>query len=565
MAKKNNILNAVILFAVIAVLLVPLAQKLFLKLPEKPLSGDVQLAQDVSFNTHDWLEGTYASAKEKYVNDQFGFRNSFLRSTDQLYYSLFGAVFARDVVPGRDGYLYELKYLQTHAGMDYVGDAEVTSRFEKIKFIQDALAKKGIHFAVLFAPGKATFFPEHIPAPYDHPSATTNYLKFIEQAKKKGIHYIDYNALFLRLKPSAKYPLYPQTGTHWSIYGMHIAFDTLTRYMERVSGKRLPHYDYSTVALQDSLRTPDGDIAEGLNLIQNPAHYKMGYPVIKWLDSSNTARPTVLTVSDSYWMGIYYLGLPQNTFGHHEFWYYNKQVFNYDPQGNTGDAAVADLKTAVEKNDFVFIMATEASLKQMGWGFIDDVYNMYKNGPAAYEKAKRERKRNSELSQTKMAIRNDDAWFKFVRKQATQLHISIDSCVQMNAEYAYTEKHRNDPAGDPKEVLKQKTEAYKAAIRADKVWLKKVSDKAAEKGISVDASIETDATWMAEEELHLPHEAAINREAFNKRVQEFKSAMKADPEWMKKIALKAKEKGISADSSMSLDAAWMAEQELKKK
>ena len=560
-------MNAALMFLVIITLMIPLGQTCFFKLHEKPLSGDVKLAPDTQFSLQDWFEGSYSTGKEEYLNDNFGFRNTFLRLISQLYYSSFKAVFARDVVPGKDGFLYELKYLQTHAGQDYVGDAEIKSRFEKLKFIQDTLAKKGIHFAILFAPGKATYYPEYIPAPYDKPSLTTNYIRHIEEAKRTGVNYIDFNRLFADLKPAAKYPLYPKTGTHWSVYGMHIAFDTLTRYMERVSSKKLPHYSYEHVKVLDTLQTPDGDIAEGLNLMFDLPHFKMAYPDVQWLDSSNTVKPTVLTVSDSYWMGLYFLHLPKFTFGHHEFWYYNKQLFNYDPEGKTGNPADFDLKASVEKNDFVFIMATEASLKQIGWGFIEDVYSMYKNGPEAYEKMKRERKHTSEVTQTKIAIRNDEKWYRYVVKQAREMHISIDSCVQLNAEYAYRENHKNDPPPppSPEELFAQKVGGYKNAILSNAAWLKQVAEKAKKLKIPLDSCITMDAKWMAEQELGKKPEPTEAEKAFNNRVEQFKNAIKADPAWLQQVTKKAKEKGISVDSSIAIDARWMTEQELKGK
>lgn len=543
-------------------MLLPMAQKHLFKFAEKPLSGDVRLAPDNEFSIEDWFDGSYPLLKEKYVNDNFGFRNTFLRIKSQVYYSLLGDVTAKDVVVGKDGYLYELKYLQAYAGTDCLPDKEVQQRFEKIKFIQEELAKKNIHFALLFAPSKARYYPEYNPNGYAFASSS-NYAKFVAEAKKRGINHIDYNSIFSKLKAGSKYPLYPKTGTHWSVYGMYVAFDTLNRYMENLSGIKLPQFDYSQVETIDTLRTPDGDIAEGLNLLFEPKHLQMGYPVIKWKDSAQTKKPNVLTVSDSYWMGIYFHDLPKNTFNKHEFWYYNRQLFHYDPQGKTTDPGDQDLRSSVEKNDFVFIMATDASFKQMGWGFIDDVYSMYKH-PESYAKMQHERKRNAEIAQTEMAIQNDPEWYKTVVQQAKQLNIEIDSAIRSNAEYNYFDKHKNDPVAEesPEQKLANKIETYENLIRSDKVWLQKIAEKAKEKKISLDESIRTDATWMAEEELHLPH---IDPQLYKELVAGYKKSIRSDKKWLNEVTQKAKEKGISVDSSISIDANWMAKQQLEKK
>ena len=557
------------LFGILLILLFPIAQKKYTLFNNTVLSGDVKLANNIQFTKDDWFQGTYSEQKEKYINDNFGFRNFFIRFISQTYFTLFKTVFAKDVVLGKDGYLYELKYLHTHAGLDYIGDAAIKLRFEKLKFIQTELEKKGVHFALLFAPGKATYYPEFIPAPYNSTSVTTNYIKHIEEAKRTGVNFLDFSELFVRLKPTTKYPLYPKTGTHWSVYGMHVAFDSLSKYIEKVSNKKLPQFNYNTIEMSDSLRTPDGDIAEGLNLLFGLPHFKMAYPVVKWKDDSTAYKPRVLTVSDSYWMGVYYNDLPRHVFSNHEFWYYNKQLFNYNAENIPGNTADADLKTAVEKNNFVFIMATEASLKQMGWGFIDEVYDMYKNGADAYEKSKTLRKKKAEITQLKITIQNDAKWFSYVIRQAKQNNISIDSCLQLNADYNYNENHKNDVGIAPLvvETFEQKVLGFKKAITTNPDWLDKVSKKAKQLGISIDSSITRDAIWMAEQEMkkanvHVPTKEEIQ---YSEKVNGYKNAIKADPNWLKNVSAKAKEKGISVDSSVMLNAKWMVDQELKKK
>ena len=482
---------------------IPILQEFVFKWYEKPLSGSIVLANDVKADIKSWFDGTFAPAKEKYLNDHFGFRNRFLRLADQLNYSLFHAVSAKDVVVGKQGFLYEIKYLQAYAGIDFIGEDEVKSRFQKIKFIQDTLEKKGIQLVLLFAPGKASFYPEYIPAPYEVKGQKTNYEYFVAEANKQKVNYLDFNNLFMQLKSTSRYPLYPQTGTHWSVYGMHLAFDTLVKYMEHQSQKKMRHYDYSDVYMSSDLITPDGDIGDGLNLYEEPLHYPMAYPHIKWQDSTNVFQPKVLTVCDSYWMGMYFLGLPSRTFQNHEMWYYNKMIYNNDPQGKTYDPADYDLKTSIEKNDFIFIMATEASLKLMGWGFIEEVYAMYKASPAVYEVLKKQRKYNAEINQIKINMHTDLNWLKQVQKQAIELKISLDSCVQLNAEYMYKENHQNDlpQASNGSDVFAMRKAFYVNEIHKDPKWLKIEQDKSKKWKVSLDSAISIDAAFMANEEI----------------------------------------------------------------
>ena len=133
-------------------MLLPLIQKVALKIKEKPLSGDIKITKNVNWSLQDWFSGEYSVDKGKFFNDNFGFHSFFVRLKNQLYYSAFKEIFAKDIVEGKDGFLYEIKYLQAHAGLDFVGKEEIEKRLEKVKFIQDTLSKRGIKFVLLFAP-----------------------------------------------------------------------------------------------------------------------------------------------------------------------------------------------------------------------------------------------------------------------------------------------------------------------------------------------------------------------------------------------------------------------------
>jgi hypothetical protein len=427
----------ILIFLAFGILLIPIVQSRFKMISEKPLSGAVQLAPDTTFNFKGWFSGDYSVLKEKYLNDNFGFRNTFVRFRNQFYYSCFNKVFAQDVICGKYGYLYELKYLQAHAGMDYLGEDKIKETYRKLKFIQDTLAKKGILFIVIFAPGKATYFSEYIPSPFNTNIVETNYFKNVEWAKKTGVRFIDFNSLFLQLKPKSKYPLYPKTGTHWSIYGIHLAFDSINNYLSNALNKPISKFDYSDVEISDSLRSPDGDIAYGLNLFEEVPHYKMAYPRIKWLDTVNVFKPRVFTISDSYWMAAYFLGLPQNTYLNHKFWYYYQQVLGFNIPDYGKDPNDYDLKESIESSDVIMIMSTEATLKQIGWGFINDIYNIYSNGPDYYQIFIANRKKQYYITKYIINIRNNDDWYKKIKLQAYDLNISIDSCLLLNAEYMY--------------------------------------------------------------------------------------------------------------------------------
>ena len=103
----------------------------------------------------------------------------------------------------------------------------------------------------------------------------------------------------------------------------------------------------------------------------------MAYPNIRFQSDSGKTKPSVLVVSDSFYWGMFNFGI-SSAFTDSHFWFYNNQVY---PEGNHGPIQVSQLniKEEIAKHDIIVIMATEATLPSLGWGFIENVYNDFKS------------------------------------------------------------------------------------------------------------------------------------------------------------------------------------------
>lgn len=97
----------------------------------------------------------------------------------------------------------------------------------------------------------------------------------------------------------------------------------------------------------------------------------------------------------------------------------------------------------------------------------------------------------------KKAIRTNPKWLADITLKAAQNHISVDSCINMDARWMAKqemEKIRLDP-------MYAAIERWKMVITNDKKWLNKVIDKANHSHTPLDTCIYLDAKWMAEQEL----------------------------------------------------------------
>lgn len=423
----------VILAALFMAWLFPMVEDKLHLVGVEPLKGSFTLQKDTLFSLRTWFDGSFAAQKEKYINDQFALRPFFIRIKNQIYYSLYNSVSANDVVIGKDGVLFEEKYIRAYLGEDFVGEELLRKRFEKIKFVQDTLKKMNKDLILLFAPGKASFCPEFLPDKYSKKSAENNYDLSVKLAKSNGINFIDYGSLFRKIKSSSKHPLYPKTGTHWSIYGMYYAMDTLNRYIESKRNIKLGKFDYQEMLITDSLRDPDNDLESALNLLWKMPCYEMAYPINVKLDTAQKDKINLLMVSDSYWMGIYYTKIPREVYGYHSFWYYNNLVYDYY-EGNEGkNPMLLDFKYELNRSDVICIMASEVNTSNIGWGFIEDAYKYFKYG----EKSLGNRQEQSDINGIIRYLYENPAWLNDVRIKAEKNGMPLDTMIYLDAEWVY--------------------------------------------------------------------------------------------------------------------------------
>ena len=368
MIKKSNIIKKVLLITIFIVLLIPSFYKIVYKAEIHPLKGDVLLPNDVVFNKLDWLNADYQQKKEEYLNAGFGLRSLFVRANNQIAYSLFSKAKANGVIIGKENYLYEEDYIKSYYGKNYIGDDSIAHTIARLKFISDTLTKLGKQLLVVFAPGKASFYPEYIPDSYLPINEKTNYKSFSSAAIASKLNIIDFNKWYVDNKQKSKYPLYPKYGIHWSTYGTVLAADSLTKKIGELRQIVLPKIKITDIQLSKPFDS-DYDIADGMNLLFKNKSFDMAYPKTMIESANGSAKPKVLVISDSFYWGLYNMGI-SNCFQDDHFWYYNKQVF---PESATNELLTDNLNIGDEfiKHDIFVIISTEATLNKIGWGFIE--------------------------------------------------------------------------------------------------------------------------------------------------------------------------------------------------
>jgi hypothetical protein len=419
-----------LLVFIIALLFTPLLEQYTNIIHLHPLKGVTlpTTKNDPGLSFSSWFSADYQNYKEEVLSDSCGFRSIFIRINNQIDYSLFNQTHAQNVILGKDGYFFANVYIYGHYGTDFIGRTEIDQITDKLAFIRDTLAKLGKTLILVVTPNKADFYSQFIPDENVAKQGPTNYGTYMEFVKKKRLNCIDFNQFFLDNKNRAKYPLYSQHGTHWSMYGAALAGDSLIKYIEKVKNIQMPHAIWKDIEIADP-KDFDIDIEEFLNLVFDLKSWKMAYPKIEFPKNTPLTKPNVLVVGDSYYWGLVSGYDIYNAFSPtSNFWYYNNSVY---PESSAKKTVVGDLnlKEQIAKHDVIIILATAHNYGTLGWGFINNTYNMFKGAASTQLDTTYKRK----LTDMRNRIKDDADWFKQVTEKAQKKGVPVDSMLTLDA------------------------------------------------------------------------------------------------------------------------------------
>jgi hypothetical protein len=352
----------------LVLLALPAIQGLFAPIRINPLQGAIEEPDTPALGLKAWWDAAFQVQAEAWLSHHVGFRPLWIRTNNQINYSFFNKAGARGVVVGKQRYLFEENYIKAYYGSDFIGKDSIGRRMDRLEFISETLQRQGKLLLLMFAAGKGSYYSEYIPEDRVQERGTTNHQIYLQEAQQRGIPVLDFHTYFLEQKNKSAYPLYPQYGIHWSEYGMALAGDSLIRRIEQQCGWRLPRISWDRVEWKQP-RGTDCDIAGGMNLLWNMKSFPMAYPELQFESDKGKQRPAVLVISDSFYWGLFNFGISRS-FNPGHFWFYNHEVY---PKQFGGPSTVKQLKLLEEiaRHDVVVIMATEATLPKLGWGFIE--------------------------------------------------------------------------------------------------------------------------------------------------------------------------------------------------
>ena len=440
---KSNKLHTFLFALVIAALFLPMIQMVKPFVEVGPLFGSIVPTAKDSLTLEAWFDGTYQENRNKYINEQFGFRNTAVRLHNQIAFSLFRKAKANGVIIGKEDYLYEIKYINAYRGAEEINQSELDSNLFMLKAIQSKLMEKGVELIVVMNPGKASFYSEFIPDEFPIVSNRSYYSEYQKGLQSQGIQHIDFGKWFREMKGKTPAPLFPKTGIHWSQYGATLAADSLVNYCMRLFGKDMNEFGWNKndLPLSTTMESVDDDIGLGMNLYSPIDVLPMAYPRVGVNDKYGVSfgnrgiQPKVAVISDSYFFNLMQLPWAPDIFSELNFYFYNKQLHHL-PGGATTNTDVLSQMQDIEKSNVVFVMATECNMDKLGWGFISNAYKYFVMGENidSFELRVQKFKKN---------ILSDEAWMKAIGEKARQNKVPLDTMIMRDARYMAEMEYSN--------------------------------------------------------------------------------------------------------------------------
>jgi len=250
----------------------------FKRFVEDKLTGVVIRQDSPALSLKHFVDGSFQKDFAKWFQEHFGLREALIRFNNQIYFSLFAKSYQYDgtILIGKGRQLYEKPYVDDFTNVQPpIAMASHRKMVAKLREVQDLFAKRGIQFIVFITPSKAFSCPEGIPdVLIRRKSGMTTYEAVMPLMADAGINLVDGQRIVLdQKKKNGQYPIFPPGGTHWTYLSAYFATADLMTEIEQLSGKDLPTLSVANITVKERMHHVDRDLAELLNLAQDPPLY----------------------------------------------------------------------------------------------------------------------------------------------------------------------------------------------------------------------------------------------------------------------------------------------------
>ena len=347
----------------------------------KPLNGVTVTTGKPKFDFDGYRSGTYAKQAEAYTSQHIGFREPLIRFYNQYLWDFYHKTYAKDVVGGKQGWLYYPQSVRDYYGQELLrwhsSTDEAKEKFDQeVKYLNWArsiLRENGVELLVFMAPEKSFLYPEFLP---DGEKDTTTFNAcdyFARRFEETGFPHIEMTRWFQKIKDTVDYPLIPQAGAHW-IFPSVYAVDSLSRLMGELKGIHLPKIKIGEAYhTRDRDHDYDNDLELLLNLAFPMKHQYGYYPrhKVSIEHDSTCVKPRVLFIGNSYFWAMQLFTPFQEMFENTEFWFYGSTAYYGENLDQTISVTKLNLLEKLLDFDYIVWFTTGNQINKGTEGFAE--------------------------------------------------------------------------------------------------------------------------------------------------------------------------------------------------
>lgn len=345
-------------------------------IPERPLVGRAaEEAARPAFTLAGWFSGAFQRGAEIRATQAFAFRSWLVRLNDQLAFSLWGRAKANGVLVGPGLWLNDRLHVEAWTGADFAGEEAIRARLAALARIDAALRARGGAALLVVVPSKATARPELVPKGTPRPSGPRNREAYVRLAAETGAPVLDLTPSLLDFQRRTGHLVFSPYGIHWTALGAVLGMREAMERLAAETARRLPRVELLGVDADAPPLPVDRDIADGMNLLFDLPPIRVAAPRVR-VDAEGAFRPRALVVADSNFWNVFDLALADEAFSSLRFWFYANELHEHGRPTDVakGPAAVARL---VDEADVVILLASEANLPRLGWGFLEEADRLF--------------------------------------------------------------------------------------------------------------------------------------------------------------------------------------------
>lgn len=555
--KRPHIKFDLVLFAILMVFLfMPIVQEWTDFIPVKLLKGAFEPTPKPELTFENYCSNTYQAQIEKYVSENFGFREPVIRLYNQYVWSAFNKTYCHFIVPGKEGYLYYDLAVNEHFGTElpkhYKSNEEAMkdadAELRQMNKLRHVLKDYGIEFVAFIAPDKPEVYPEYLPR-RDADTSTIHMTEYYSRRMDEmGFPFINMTDWFMSMKDTVSFPLFPKTDSHWR-YSAVYGYDSLFRFINTLDGEaKFPNIHIGPPIAYESDEM-EGD-EETLNLIFRIRGDKTKYKSDITVDDDTIHRkPKVLFVGDSFIWSMSQFMPARQILADKEIWFYNNTAF-VGFENSSMSVKDIDRLSHILNADYVVFYSAGHQWWEATYGFAKDALlqlcvsdSLFEASVSSYSDRYRNKEGYSDL--TEEELRDNIVW---MLKNDPELIPGLD--------------------GDDMPTIRNTKRIEEALavnkIKADKGWLSSIQMYAAQNTTSIDDALRVEADRMARGEALLRDEFVFDTAVFIQlKKEEIIKNWRGNPDQMRMIQQKANDRGLSLEVMLEKDAQWVINQKIE--